>query len=119
METHTQIHSIVKLISKTTVDRKLVDVNLEDRGIKSPGTLVSNYQTTRCHVPEDYSLDTCRENLKYIRSSKESRYSDWLGAEELGFGSRQGARFFSIASRPALGPTEPPIQWVLGAVSPG
>jgi hypothetical protein len=26
---------------------------------------------------------------------------------------------FSTSSRPALGPTQPPIQWVLGAVSPG
>jgi hypothetical protein len=26
---------------------------------------------------------------------------------------------FSIASRPPLGPTEPPIQWVSGAVSSG
>jgi hypothetical protein len=26
---------------------------------------------------------------------------------------------FSIASRPALGPTQPPIQWVLWALSPG
>jgi hypothetical protein len=25
---------------------------------------------------------------------------------------------FFISSRPALGPTQPPIQWVLGAVSP-
>jgi hypothetical protein len=25
---------------------------------------------------------------------------------------------FSKASRPALGPTQPPIQWVLGALSP-
>jgi hypothetical protein len=25
---------------------------------------------------------------------------------------------FYIASRPALGPTQPPIQWILGAVSP-
>jgi hypothetical protein len=26
---------------------------------------------------------------------------------------------FSISSRPALGPTQSPIQWVVGAVSPG
>jgi hypothetical protein len=26
---------------------------------------------------------------------------------------------FAIASRPALGPTQPPIQWVQGALSPG
>jgi hypothetical protein len=26
---------------------------------------------------------------------------------------------FSISSRPTLGPTQPPIQWVLGALSPG
>jgi hypothetical protein len=33
---------------------------------------------------------------------------------------RSIARFFlSTASRPALGPTQPPIQWVLGALSPG
>jgi hypothetical protein len=27
--------------------------------------------------------------------------------------------FFPTASKPALGPTQPPIQWVTGAVSPG
>jgi hypothetical protein len=26
---------------------------------------------------------------------------------------------FSTSSRPTLGPTQPPIQWVLGALSPG
>jgi hypothetical protein len=26
---------------------------------------------------------------------------------------------FSISSKPALGPTQPPIQWVLGNLSPG
>jgi hypothetical protein len=30
-----------------------------------------------------------------------------------------GSRIFSTASRPALGPTQPPIQWVTGAVSLG
>jgi hypothetical protein len=30
----------------------------------------------------------------------------------------EGSKIFSAASRPALGPTQPPIQWVLGAFSP-
>jgi hypothetical protein len=52
-----------------------------------------------------------------------SRYSDWLRA-----GRRRGRSscpgrvknfLFSTSSRPALGPTQPPIQWVPGARSPG
>jgi hypothetical protein len=30
-----------------------------------------------------------------------------------------GSRIFSISSRQALGPTQPPIQWVPGVLSPG
>jgi hypothetical protein len=39
----------------------------------------------------------------------------------LGFDSRRGLGIFlfSTASRPALGPTQPPIRWVLRALSPG
>jgi hypothetical protein len=38
-----------------------------------------------------------------------------------GFDPRQGQRIFLLApeSRPALGPTQPPIQWVPGVLSPG
>jgi hypothetical protein len=37
------------------------------------------------------------------------------------FDPQQGKRNFLLApvSRPALGPTQPPIQWVLGVLSPG
>jgi hypothetical protein len=39
----------------------------------------------------------------------------------LGFDSRRMLRIFlfTTASRPVLGPTQPPIQWVLGALSLG
>jgi hypothetical protein len=38
-----------------------------------------------------------------------------------GFDSRKVKHifFYSTESRPSLGPTQPPIQWVLGALSPG
>jgi hypothetical protein len=52
-----------------------------------------------------------------------SRYSDWVRAWRLrGRSSSPGwvnNFLFSKSSRPALGSTEPPIQWVLGALSPG
>jgi hypothetical protein len=45
---------------------------------------------------------------------------DWT-IRVLGFDSRRGLRIFLFAtmSRPALGPTQPPIQWVPGALSLG
>jgi hypothetical protein len=43
------------------------------------------------------------------------------GLDDQGFDSRQGLGFFisTTASRSALDPTQPPIQWVPGAVSLG
>jgi hypothetical protein len=43
------------------------------------------------------------------------------GLDDRGFESRQGMGIFlfTTASRLALGPTQPPIQWVSGALSPG
>jgi hypothetical protein len=42
-------------------------------------------------------------------------------SEQSGFDSRRGLWIFlfATASRPALGPTQPPIQWVSGILSPG
>jgi hypothetical protein len=52
-----------------------------------------------------------------------SRYNDWLRAgQPKGRSSSPGKIknfLFSTLSRPALRPTQPPIQWVLGALSPG
>jgi hypothetical protein len=44
-----------------------------------------------------------------------------LGAGRPGFVSRQGLEIFLLAtaSRPALGPTQPPIKWIPGILSPG
>jgi hypothetical protein len=43
------------------------------------------------------------------------------GLDDRGVGVRVpvGSRIFSTSSRPALGPTQPAIQWVPGALSPG
>jgi hypothetical protein len=49
------------------------------------------------------------------------QYSDWLRAGRPGFVPRQRQKIFLLApaSRPALGPTQPLIQWVPGVLSPG
>jgi hypothetical protein len=46
--------------------------------------------------------------------------TDWSTGGS-GFDSRRGQRIFPLASvsRPALGPTQPPVQWVPGVLSPG
>jgi hypothetical protein len=60
---------------------------------------------------------------QYFGYIQRSRYSDWLRAGRLrGKGSSPGRvkKFhFSMLSRPVLGSTQPPIQWVLGALSRG
>jgi hypothetical protein len=52
-----------------------------------------------------------------------SWYSDWLHAGRLRSRSSNPSRvknfLFSTSSRPALGPTQPPIQWVPVVFSPG
>jgi hypothetical protein len=50
-----------------------------------------------------------------------SRYSDGLWAGRPGFDSRQRKEIllYFTASRPALGPTQPPIQWVPESLYPG
>jgi hypothetical protein len=49
------------------------------------------------------------------------QYSVWLRTGRPGFDPRQRQRIFPLtcASRPALGPTQPPVQWVPGGSFPG
>jgi hypothetical protein len=54
--------------------------------------------------------------------TRKSRYSDWLRAERpRGRSSSPGRvkNFLFSTSKPALGSTQPPIQWVPGTLPPG
>jgi hypothetical protein len=56
------------------------------------------------------------------RVSSGSIVSDYgLDDRAIGVRSRRGQRIFPLTSvsRPALGPTQPPVQWVPGVLSPG
>jgi hypothetical protein len=59
--------------------------------------------------------------LRFKYSGIAQWYSAGLRAGWLGFDSRQGLAIFlfTATSRPVLGPTHPPIQWVPGALSLG
>jgi hypothetical protein len=58
--------------------------------------------------------DMCRQKKKLLGIAA------GYGLDDRGVGVRVpvGSRIFSTSSRPALGPTQPPIQWVPGALSP-
>jgi hypothetical protein len=60
--------------------------------------------------------------IKRSRGSSGSIVSDYgLDDRAIGVRSRQGQRIFSLpsVSRLALRPTQPPVQWVPGVLSPG
>jgi hypothetical protein len=77
-------------------------------------TVVSYHSTTRRHIPWDLELNIHRRlNTKSLGQSE--------GLDDRGFESRQrlGIFLFTTASRPALGPLQPPTQWVPGSLSLG
>jgi hypothetical protein len=58
-------------------------------------------------------LNTCQiKVVEWLRNGRS-------GLGEFDSPQRLGILLFSTASRPALGPTQPPIQWVPGDLSPG
>jgi hypothetical protein len=65
-------------------------------------------------------------DIRYVRNFFKAQVNRLLHARGwtigvLGFDSRRGLGIFlfTTASRTALGPTQPPIQWVTGALSLG
>jgi hypothetical protein len=56
-----------------------------------------------------------------LTSYRDLWYSVWLRTGRPGFDPLQRQRIFPLtpAPRTALGPTQPPVQWVPGALSPG
>jgi hypothetical protein len=69
------------------------------------------------------ALNASLNKSLYCNEEPRSMYSNWLrGGRPRGRSSSSGRVknfFFSTSSRPALGLTQPPIQWVPGALSPG
>jgi hypothetical protein len=83
---------------------------------------VSSYRRLPPHTTSPSTVQKQINSILYEliqQPGQLSRYSDerWTA----GFDSRwrQDILSFSTASRTALGPTQPPIQWVLGALSLG
>jgi hypothetical protein len=59
--------------------------------------------------------------ISYCPWAGVSQYSVWLQTGRPGFDPWPRQRIFLLASesRPALGPIQPPVQWVPGVLSPG
>jgi hypothetical protein len=78
--------------------------------------VMSDNRVLTTYSPSDVSL-----SIIECRSRDSSVDSDRLRAGRSGFDSRQGQEIFlfSTASRPPLGPTQPPIKWVPSSISPG
>jgi hypothetical protein len=77
-----------------------------------------------CNVIQNLFVPILNQSITInLQPGKRSRYSDWLRARQRRCRSSSPGRvknfFFSTSSRPTLGLTQSPIQWVPGAPSPG
>jgi hypothetical protein len=87
------------------------------RCLRKPTTeLSSEYVESILHLCTHFSKCNCSTMLYFhLKSGIETGY----GLDDRRSSPGRSKRFFSAASRPALGLTQPPILWVLGALSPG
>jgi hypothetical protein len=58
-------------------------------------------------------------DAEMISSIRTSATGLWAGRSEFDFRQKLGIFLYATASKPALGPTQPPIQWILGVPYPG
>jgi hypothetical protein len=94
--------------------------------------MVKEDKTTGMRYCEIISVRPCREVLRIfsncscywqgagVAQSVQCLATDWMTGRSM-FDPRQGQRIFPVTSvsRPALGPTQPPVQRVPGVLSPG
>jgi hypothetical protein len=97
---------------------KLLNIKFYLKRMLSSSRVVRCGQTDMCNFPLE-----CAIKETYLCARQRSRYSDWLWAGwQRGRSSSPGRVknfLFFTSSRPALGSTQPPIQWVRGTPSPG
>jgi hypothetical protein len=114
------LSSLHNLIGLIRLDINILEITcLEDGGDTFLRNVGSNQSDTVLHPRKRYSS----QSYLYCVPGWRRRYSDWLRAGRLrGRGSSPGRVknvHFSMFSRPALESTQPPTQWVPGALSPG
>jgi len=107
------VHSLVLINETATTEERILSAWLEYRSV---------YKTI-------WSTLDLQCFLNWVLCTAGSRSSsdisclatDWNLRGWTRFDPRQGQRIFPLISesRPALGPTQPPVQWVPGVLSPG
>jgi hypothetical protein len=87
---------------------------------------INGFRILNRNMAEGLITDTLNGKITLFTCDSRSRGGSvgialGYGLDDRGFESQQGMGIFlfTTASRPALGPTQPPIQWVPGAISLG
>jgi hypothetical protein len=90
--------------------------------LQTRNVFLQSYPRNRCHISESNHLCPSIFICLSYRSTSPRILNLYTAASPLpGFDPRQRQRIFPLtpASRPAVGPTQPPIHWVLGDSFPG